>query len=270
MRVSLWKQRWEGECPVGRRPGNAFTLVELLVVVAIISLLASLLAPALQSAVAKAKIIKCLGNQKQIAMGLDMYAADYRQWYPYAWGWKPEILPYKLWHRTLLMGGYLGREYNDESETYDIAKRGETVLICPEDATPNPQSKNAPTDFLSYGMNASIASYNGDTFPHYIRKNRLIEGAPCGKPDCKTGWIIRKGPRDIYLTVDCRRGASLWWGSDNFDHWNTENDGQNAVGTIYPFHGTGAPMSFVDGHARFVPYPFLRNCLNFENATRLP
>ncbi|MBP5233152.1 MAG: prepilin-type N-terminal cleavage/methylation domain-containing protein [Planctomycetes bacterium] len=188
MRVSLWKQRWEGECPVGRRPGNAFTLVELLVVIAIISLLASLLAPALQSAVAKAKIVKCLGNQKQIAMGLDMYAADCRQRYPYAWGYTGD-LPYHFWHRTLLIGGYLGREYNDESETYDIAKRGETVLICPEDANPKSQGTGpAATDFLSYGMNVVLALTNDRAksyYGHYIRKNRIKMGGECGKPQCR-------------------------------------------------------------------------------------
>lgn len=57
--------------------GRMFTLVEMLVVVAIISILASLLAPSLHSALETARSTGCLNNQKQIYYTLNMYENDF-------------------------------------------------------------------------------------------------------------------------------------------------------------------------------------------------
>ena len=61
---------------------KGFTLVELLVVVAIIALLVSLLLPALGSAREIARRAMCANNVKNILTGSQLYAAGFKGWLP--------------------------------------------------------------------------------------------------------------------------------------------------------------------------------------------
>lgn len=79
--------------------GGKFTLVEMLVVVAIICILAALLMPALTSALNTARQAACANNQKQIMLAVYTYLQDYNNWFP------PEG-PAPLW-KNLVTLGYL-------------------------------------------------------------------------------------------------------------------------------------------------------------------
>jgi prepilin-type N-terminal cleavage/methylation domain-containing protein len=65
---------------LGRKSESGFTLVELLVVIAVIAVLASLLLPALSRAKSKAQAVACLNNLKQLQVGWIMYADDNNDW----------------------------------------------------------------------------------------------------------------------------------------------------------------------------------------------
>lgn len=63
---------------------NCFTLIELLIVIAIIAILSAMLLPTLNAAREKGKRAACGSNLKQIGFGLLSYANDYNGWFPVA------------------------------------------------------------------------------------------------------------------------------------------------------------------------------------------
>jgi len=67
-----------------RKQENAFTLIELLVVISIISLLISILLPALAKARETAQAVKCLSNLRQTVLSCHMYSMSNKSYLPLA------------------------------------------------------------------------------------------------------------------------------------------------------------------------------------------
>ena len=76
------ESHWSKPAAPRLRPAS-FTLIELLVVIAIISILASMLLPALARGKAQAQRIKCVSNQRQIALSFIMWSDDNSQKFPW-------------------------------------------------------------------------------------------------------------------------------------------------------------------------------------------
>lgn len=68
--------------PRPRPARGAFTLVEVLVVLAVIALLSALAWPVLSAAVAKSHSARCVGNLRALGVALNLYLADHNNVMP--------------------------------------------------------------------------------------------------------------------------------------------------------------------------------------------
>lgn len=123
---------------------KTFTIIELLVVIAVIAILAALLLPALQSARKKGMDIKCIGNLKQIGVGMVQYTNDNNGFFMS--GNMGGTLNHSLKAMELLEP-YL-QVKRITTPTYAIIYPEKSVLVCPASQTAS-ISKN-------YGINTII------------------------------------------------------------------------------------------------------------------
>jgi prepilin-type N-terminal cleavage/methylation domain-containing protein len=138
--------------PLGRRP-RAFTLIELCVVIAICSMIASMLLPAVQQTRATARRIQCCGNMHQIGVAILTYV-DVRPnfgRFPNC-ARQPSVNPLKLPALPTTLAGW--------------TENNPAMFYCPSDLVyfqsegqaewqrlnPNATPPTDPTVFFNYGV----------------------------------------------------------------------------------------------------------------------
>ncbi|HAV64341.1 MAG TPA: hypothetical protein DCY13_18485 [Verrucomicrobiales bacterium] len=115
--------------PSDRRPG--FTLVELLVVIAVIGVLAALLVPALARARQSARQTTCINNSRQLAAATLMYTADHDdRLFPYRY--HSDGSGTRYWFGWLAKGSEGGRAFDATQGALHPYLRGRGVSTCPE------------------------------------------------------------------------------------------------------------------------------------------
>jgi prepilin-type N-terminal cleavage/methylation domain-containing protein/prepilin-type processing-associated H-X9-DG protein len=132
----VWKMIVDRTMMSAGRSRAGFTLVEMLVVISIIAVLASLLLPALIRAKEMARSIRCTNNLKQQGIAGMLYSSDHNEY----------ITPWRI--NNLVYWPSLHMPYCEADASY----------ICPSDPDPFDDIWHIPT--TSYGINRQIA-WNG-------------------------------------------------------------------------------------------------------------
>ncbi len=112
---------------------RALTLLELLVVVAIVAVLAGILLPVLSAAREHARKATCQSNLKQIGMAFHLYLSDYDQFYPC--NGDPNLWMGRNW-RVLIQDYLPGGRMQSLPPGYrePIQVKHSDVLLCPSDS----------------------------------------------------------------------------------------------------------------------------------------
>ena len=194
---------------------GAFTLLELLVVIAVIAILAALLLPAFAHAKEKAKQLACFSNMRQLALAARLYMDDYNGGlYHHHEGWvlddgsQVDTLPTDLGG---VGGGGMGNSQAQKPWVIFLQPYlcGRPVVFCPSDRTL--RSRLLTVDFNSYDGNISDTS---ETPPSNSELAVALGAAPARRavrrhqPNRETKsrrssvrWFVRSLPR-----------AALWVG----------------------------------------------------------
>ena len=218
-----------------------FTLIELLIVIAIIAILAGMLLPALNAAREKARAIKCAGNLKQYGMAIAMYAHTYQDYL---------LIQNPVNHKTGTIGyiyqwgGYIQTELMPKMREADW-KAGRSINSCPS------RNKN-------YG--AALTGYEQEAISYAHNTLALGSQAQGANPDATHKMSRLKQPAFYVGFCD----SEVWCiGSSGVlakGRWN----GSKEYDYVSFRHGNRSNAVFIDGHA--APLSALRELRAGENS----
>jgi len=213
------------------RKHRGFSLVELLVVIAIISILAGLLLPALEEALGAARTTACMGNEKQIYLGIQQYMDDFRGYCPpsdkpdgvYWWKWGDRL----IWLQYL-PAGREGREPHDPPKGANNIPEG-TVWECAAE-----EHKGSSNEV----MDGVWRTWGGSG---HFEENGYVDGM---------NLISHRSPAKLFLVMDqlgWTKGEGIWCGLNviGFRHAEQVNilhlDGHHSMLTQWEIPASNTP-----------------------------
>lgn len=210
-----------------------FTLIELLIVIGIIAILASLLLPALNGAREKAKAAKCVSNKKQAMMAEIQYANDYNNYYIITMQHPGDNTSYWLWSAILC-------NTQDADGAFTIEDKGylsRAVVQCPSCRNKVSAAEKNSSAFYwnsTYGIINSSYTNNNEEYGDYVMKKnsgpeyRVVKVSAMKKP---SQTIIFSDTSDTNTPVP---------------RFNLDANG----GGVFTPHQERTAVGFGDGHAK--------------------
>lgn len=110
---------------------NQFSLVELIVVIAIFALLAALIQPSLKKAIAAADIITCLSNERGISAANFLYSEDNDNYIVPSGFYNQQTRTLEVPPWDVSLAAYMGR--TNLTRTYQGINPQNDILRCPSD-----------------------------------------------------------------------------------------------------------------------------------------
>lgn len=178
-----------------RKRGRYFTLVEFLIVIAIIAILAALLLPALNKTMEKGRSIRCLSNLKQCGMLQQLYAQDnndtftmimeqqesgeYRSWFGFLWhadytkNLRSGFCPSSLGEFT-----FQNKIASDELLVYGMLLWGRNASHSSSYKTSFQNKRKIPPSARALLMDANRKKSSGEWIPAYAVESVQYEGRP--------------------------------------------------------------------------------------------
>jgi prepilin-type N-terminal cleavage/methylation domain-containing protein/prepilin-type processing-associated H-X9-DG protein len=217
---------------------RSFTLIELLVVVAIIAVLVAVLLPALTQAREKGRSVKCMANEKQMAIAFTLYLDENAGYYPAVYYWVPSGWCYDTWLYVLGLT-YVSNAavFHCPSDTVNPEYQC-SMLAVPWAPLGPPQPYTNGRGFMcvwtSYGMNRHL---NSSGNPNYSANSPIRQNAVTGV----TALVADSYP-DQWPWSAVIESAWVNWSPPTIDY------GGSAIGAR---HHSGANVLFTDGHAEW-------------------
>jgi len=220
-------------CRVRGEPcsGVAFTLIELLIIIAIIAVLAALLMPALAVAQAKGKRTACLNHLKQSALSFQMYSADNE-------GKLAQNLPLSRADSNCWVLGDM--KVPGDSTNKTLIRQGKlfpyasqvSLYRCPAD----PSRTGGEPRVRSYSMNGWIGSRYMETVSQPKGYRTFVRDSELSTAGSATIWVITD---EHETSID--------------DAWFlvTMDDSRPFASFPAARHERSYGLNFADGHAEF-------------------
>ena len=216
----------------GQTNRHAFTLIELLVVISIISLLISILLPALAAARATSQRIKCATAQRQVGLAIFMYADAFRDYVPRLGRVGTQ------WENTNIWSSNVGDPWSRVLMEHDYIKEpaARTDVTFPRKAHPF----YCPSDQSDYGGGTNTGKRSYSMSQAYSWNG--THTAPKRRSDVQTPSLVMLTADDVGLYHFVLGGSAV-----AYYHFNSLS-GTSSVGMNYPHVGDTANALFGDGH----------------------
>ena len=155
---------------------RAFTLIELMVVIAIIGILAALILPALSRAKQSAYRTVDLNNLKQLGVSMHLVATDNEDVMPWPNWLSGEVNTHQEgWLYALDAAASGPAQFQVRSGSFWPNISSPNLFFCPSDNTNSPLFKLRGQQISSYVMNGAVCGYGRGLNPP-VRLSRLLPG----------------------------------------------------------------------------------------------